>query len=47
MNHIPVEFSTCYFNKAFSFIPCFKYKENKDMILFTNPNILYKIDTSG
>ncbi len=35
------------FNDAISFIPCFKYTEGKDVIIFTSPNIHNLVDSGG
>ena len=47
INKIVVEISTIYLNKAISFVPCFKYEDSEDIILFTSPNIHYLVDRGG
>ena len=47
INKIPVEIATIYFNKAISFVPCFKYVDSEDVILFASPNIKYLVDKGG
>ena len=36
-----------YFNEAMSFVPCFKYADSEDVILFASPNIKYLVDNGG
>ena len=47
LNKIPVEIATVYFNKALSFVPCFKYADSDDVILFTSRNVHYLVDAGG
>lgn len=47
INKIPVEVATVFFNKAISFIPCFKYAESEDIVLFCSRNIHYMVDKGG
>ena len=41
INKIDVEVATIFFNKAMSFVPCFKYANSEDVILFASANIRY------
>ena len=47
INKIPVEIATVFFNEAISFVPCFKYEDSEDVILFTSCNIHYLVDQGG
>ena len=47
INKIVVEVATIFFNEALSFVPCFKYADGEDVILFTSPNLNYAVDTGG
>ena len=47
INRIPVEIATIFFNKAISFVPCFKYSDSEDVILFASQNIKYLVDNGG
>ncbi len=47
INKLLVEISTIFFNKAISFVPCFKYEDSEDVILFTSRNIHYLVDRGG
>jgi len=47
INKIPVEIATIFFNRAVSFVPCFKYSDSEDVILFTSPHIHYLVDKGG
>ena len=47
INKIVVEVATIFFNKAVSFVPCFKYADSADVILFASPNIHYLVDSGG
>ena len=47
INKIPVEIATIYFNEAISFVPCCKYMDSEDVILFCSPNIRYLVDKGG
>ena len=39
--------ATVFFSEAISFVPCFKYSDSEDMILFTSRNIHYLVDKAG
>ena len=47
INKIEVQVATIFFNKAISFIPCFKYAESEDVVLFCSRNIHYMVDGGG
>ena len=47
INKIPIEIATTFFNEAISFVPCFKYLESEDIIIFTSRNVHYNIDKGG
>ena len=47
INKIPIEIATIFFNEAISFVPCFRYVDGEDVILFTSKNILWKVDKGG
>ena len=47
INQVDASVSTIFFNEAMSFIPCFKYAEGEDIILFTSRNIHYLVDKGG
>jgi hypothetical protein len=47
VNQIAVEIATIFFNEAISFVPCFKYAESADVVLFTSSNMHYMIDKGG
>lgn len=47
INHIAVEMATIFFNEAISFVPCFKYSDSEDIILFASENIHYLVDQGG
>ena len=47
INKMGLEVATVFFNEAILFIPCFKYAESEDVILFTSPNIRYLISQAG
>lgn len=47
INDIRIEIATIFFNKAISFVPCFKYADSEDVILFTSRNIHYLVDKGG
>jgi hypothetical protein len=47
INGILVEIATIFFNEAVSFVPCFKYSDSDDVILFTSPNMHYLVDSGG
>eukprot|EP00961_Rhodomonas_salina_P131542 1770446-Rhodomonas_salina.1 len=39
--------ATIFFNEAISFVPCFKYADSEDVILFASSNITYLVDQGG
>ena len=47
INKVPVEVATVFFNEAISFIPCFKYAESEDVVIFTSRNIHYNVSQAG
>ncbi len=47
INQVDAKVATIYFNEAISFIPCFKYTEGEDVIIFTSRNIHYLVDKGG
>lgn len=47
INQVDANISTIFFNEAISFIPCFKYTEGEDVIMFTSRNIHYLVDKGG
>jgi hypothetical protein len=47
INKIRVEVATVFFNEAISFIPCFKYAESEDVVIFTSRNIHYNVSQAG
>ena len=47
INGIPVEIATIFFNQAVSFVPCCKYVDSEDVILFTSRNLHYHVDGGG
>jgi len=47
INKIAVEVATIFFNEAISFVPCFKYRDSEDVILFASQNIHYLVDQGG
>lgn len=47
INKVSAEVATIFFNEALSFIPCFKYSEGEDIIIFTSRNIHYLVDKGG
>jgi hypothetical protein len=47
INKIAVEVATIFFNEAISFVPCFKYVDSEDVILFASPNVKYLVDQGG
>lgn len=47
INKIVVEVATIFFNEAISFVPCFKYADSEDIILFASQNIHYLVDNGG
>jgi hypothetical protein len=36
-----------YINQVISFIPCFKYEDSDDIILFASKNIYFHLDNAG
>lgn len=47
INDIHIEIATIFFNDAISFVPCFKYVDSEDVIIFTSRNIHYLVDKGG
>jgi len=47
INKIAAEIANIFFNEAISFVPCFKYTDSEDVILFTSQNIHYLVDQAG
>lgn len=47
INRTAVEVATIFFNEAISFVPCFKYADSEDVILFASPHIHYLVDNGG
>ena len=47
VNSIPVEVATVFFNDAISFVPCFRYTDSEDVILFTSRNFKFHVDSAG
>lgn len=47
INQVEAKVATIFFNEAISFIPCFKFAEGEDVILFTSRNIHYLVDKGG
>ena len=47
ISKIAVEVATIFFNKAISFLTCFKYADSEDVILFASRNIKYMVDSGG
>ena len=47
VNNILIQFNLVFLNSAISFIPCFKYEDNMDIILFTSKNFYYHVDNAG
>lgn len=47
INQVDAKVATIYFNEAISFIPCFKFQEGEDVIIFTSRNIHYLVDKGG
>jgi hypothetical protein len=39
--------ATAFFNEAISFVPCFKYGDSEDVILFLSGNVRYLVDNGG
>jgi hypothetical protein len=47
INRIAVEVATIFFNQAVSFVPCYKYVDSEDVIIFASSNIHYLVDQGG
>jgi hypothetical protein len=47
VNKVQIEVATMFFNEAISFVPCFKYTDSEDVILFASSNIRYLVDQGG
>ena len=47
INSITVEIASIFVSRAISFVPCFKYADSDDVILFTSRNIHYLVDRAG
>lgn len=47
INKIEVQCVVMYINKVISFIPCFKYEDSDDIILFASKNIYFHLDNAG
>ena len=47
VNNIPIEVATVFFNEALSFVPCFKYLESEDVILFNSAQLKFHVDSGG
>ena len=47
INKILVEVATIFFNEALAFVPCFKYADSEDAILFTSRHIHFLVDRAG
>lgn len=47
INKIVIEVATIFFNKAVSFVPCFKYADSEDVVLFASRNVHYLVDQGG
>ena len=47
INQVDAKVATIFFNEAISFIPCFKFTEAEDVIIFTSRNIHYLVDKGG
>ena len=47
INQVGAKVGTIFFNEAISFIPCFKFAEGEDVIIFTSRNIHYLVDKGG
>ena len=42
-----MQVATVFFSQAISFVPCFKYADSEDAILFTSRHIHYLVDKAG
>jgi hypothetical protein len=47
VNEVQIQVSTVFFNEAISFVPCFKYADSDDVILFASKNFHYLVDSGG
>ena len=47
INQIDIEVATIFFNSAISFVPCFKYADSEDVIMFTSNNLHFLVDNGG
>jgi hypothetical protein len=47
INRIVIEVANIFFNRAISFVPCFKYADSEDVLLFTSKNLHYLVDNGG
>ena len=47
VNNISVEVATIFFNDAISFVPCFKYTDSEDVVMFTSRNFHFHVDNGG
>jgi len=47
INRITVEVATIFLNAAASFLPCFKYADSDDVVLFASKNVHYHVDGGG
>ena len=47
VNQNEVEVATIFFNEAVSFLPCFKYADSEDVVLFASRNVHYLVDSGG
>lgn len=47
INKIAVDVATIFLNETISFVPCFKYADSEDVVLFASRNIHYMIDQGG
>ncbi len=47
INNIAIEVATIFFNEAISFVPCMKYNDSDDAVLFASQNVHYLVDQGG
>ena len=47
VNNISVEVANLFFNEAISFLPCFRYIDGEDIVLFTSRNMHFHVDNGG
>lgn len=47
VNNISVEMATIFFNEAISFVPCFKYTDSEDVVVFNSRNFHFHVDNGG